>query len=89
MRDGRTHQFVISRVVLDLVDPMSVTVMGVQDRAISIGQVAPFLRLGGARDRSELGDLVRLPIPRPPAQAPRRSPARSPGCDRSAVEPGW
>ena len=61
--DGRPHQFVIRRVVLDLVDPVAVAVMGVQDRHVAVGQVAPALRGGTAGQRAEFGDLVHTPSP--------------------------
>ena len=37
----RLHQLVVGRVVLDLVDPVPVAVVGVQDRLVAVGELAP------------------------------------------------
>ena len=63
MGDRRAHQLVIGRVEFDLIDAVPVTVVGVQDRAITVGQRTPALGLRPARDRAELGDLVQAPQP--------------------------
>ena len=61
--DGHLHQLVVGGVVLDLVDAMAVAVMGVQDRLVAVGELAPALRLRTAGQRAELGDLVEAPLP--------------------------
>ena len=60
--DGHLHQLVVRRVVLDLVDPVSVPVVGVQHRAVAVGQLTPALRGRATRDRTEFGDLVDTPL---------------------------
>ena len=63
MADRDFHQLVVRGVVFDFVDAVAVAVVGVQDRLVAIGQLAPALRLPAARQRAELGDLVEAPLP--------------------------
>jgi hypothetical protein len=67
--DGDAHQRVVGGVVLDLVDAVADTVVGVQHRAVAVGEFTPALGLRAARERPELGDLVEAP---PPALADQR-----------------
>ena len=60
--DRDAHQLVVGGVVLDLVDAMAVAVVGVQDRPVAVGQLAPALRLRRAGQRAEFGDLVEAPL---------------------------
>ena len=60
--DRHPHQLVIGGVVFDLVDPVAVAVVGVQDRLVSVGQLAPALRLRATGECAELGDLVDAPF---------------------------
>ena len=60
--DRDAHQLVVSGVVLDLVDPVSVAVVGAQDRLVAVGQFTPALRLAGAGNRADFGDLVQAPL---------------------------
>ena len=60
--DRHPHQLVVGRVVLDLVDPVSVAVVGVQHRTVTVGQFTPALRRGATRDRTQFGDLVDAPL---------------------------
>ena len=60
--DRHRHELVVGGVVLDLVDAVAVAVVGVQDRLIAVGQLAPALRLRAAGECAELGDLVEAPL---------------------------
>ena len=60
--DRDAHEFVVSRVVLDLIDAMPVTVMGMQHRPVAIGEITPPLGGSSAGDRPELADLVEAPL---------------------------
>ena len=71
--DRDRHQFVVGGVVFDLVDAVAVAVVGVQDRLVAVGQLAPALRLRAAGERAEFGDLVERPTRRPRGSAPRSS----------------
>ena len=59
--DRGAHQFVIGGVVLDLVDAIPVAVVGVQDRAVAVGEIAPALGGGPAGQRTKFGDFVEAP----------------------------
>ena len=61
--DRHRHQLVVGGVVLDLVDTIAVAVVGVQDRLVAVGQLAPALRLSAAGKRAKVGDLVEAPLP--------------------------
>ena len=60
--DRDAHEFVVSRVVLDLIDAIPVTVMGMQHRPVAIGEITPALGGSSAGDRPELADLVEAPL---------------------------
>ena len=60
--DRDRHEFVVRRVVLDLVDTVAVAVVCVEHGLVAIGQLAPALRLCAAAERSEFGDLVDTPV---------------------------
>ena len=60
--DRHRHQLVVGGVVLDLVDAVTVSVVGAQDRLVAVGELTPALRLLRARDRAEIGDLVDAPL---------------------------
>jgi len=59
----RTHQLVVGGVVFHFVDAVSDLVVGLQDGAIAVGQLAPALRFAAAGDRAELVHLVQAPLP--------------------------
>ena len=61
--DGRAHQFVVGRVVLDLVDAIAVPVVGMQHRTVAVGKIAPALSGDPAGQRTEFGDLLKAPTP--------------------------
>ena len=61
--DRDPHQLVVGRVVFDLVDAVSVAVVGAQDGPVAVGQLAPALGLPGAGDRADRGHLVQAPLP--------------------------
>lgn len=61
--DRRAHQLVVRRVVFDLVDPVTVAVVGVQDGPVAIGELAPALRLAAGRQGADLVHLVQAPLP--------------------------
>ena len=63
MADRHFHQLVVGGVVFDFVDAVPIAVVGVQDRLVAIGQLAPALCLPAAGQRAELGDLVEAPLP--------------------------
>ena len=46
------HQLVVGGVVLDLVDAVTVAVVGVQHRPVAVGEFAPALRLRELPDRA-------------------------------------
>ncbi len=66
--DRGAHQFVIGRVIFDLVDAMAVAVVSVQDRHIPVREVPPALRSGTAGDGAQFGDLVDPPLTALPDQ---------------------
>ena len=59
--DRDLHQLVVRRVVFDLVDAVTVPVVGVQNGAVPIGELAPALGLVRSAERAELGDLIGVP----------------------------
>ena len=61
--DRDPHQLVVGRVVLDLVDAVSVAVVGAQDGPVAVGQLAPASRLPGTGDRADRGHVVQAPLP--------------------------
>ncbi len=61
--DRHRHQLVVGGVVFDLVDAVAVAVVGVQDWLVSVGQLAPALRLRATGECAELSDLVEAPLP--------------------------
>ena len=61
--DRDPHQLVVGGVVLDLVDAVSVAVVGAQDGPVAAGQLAPALRLLGAGNGADRGHVVQAPLP--------------------------
>src|ERR1700689_1351071 len=63
MLDPHPHQLVVGRVVFDLVDAVTVAVVGAQDRPVALGQLAPALGLPRAGNRADRGHLIQTPLP--------------------------
>ena len=59
--DRDRHQFVVGRVVLDLVDAVPGPVVRVQHRPVAVGEFTPALRLRASGEGTQLGDLVEPP----------------------------
>ncbi|CKT13623.1 Uncharacterised protein [Mycobacterium tuberculosis] len=62
MGDRGTHQLVVGRVVLHLIDPVPVSVVGMQDGPVAVCKLSPALGLAAGRNCPDLVYFIQAPL---------------------------